>query len=349
MDFEVEIAKKMGGSHGLFGYFDDVLVLDTFYPTIPVYDDEGWNVEIPSTNGDPTYYDASFYLVRVSAPESLTLISSGVEVGRESDEGNQIITFAAGPARDYYLAGSEHFTHVSDEVGETTINSYALEDRAESAEQALQYAMDAISSFNERFGLYPYTEFDLASTPMTALGIEYPGIVGISLSLYDPEAIVSGLPAPVIQDSVVAHEVAHQWFYNVVGNDQVDEPWLDEAMAQYATALYFDDTYGPEASNNYRSYWASSWGRVDQADIPIGLPAADYEETAYSPIVYGRGPIFLEELSREMGQDAFDQFLRDYYQTHKWGISTTDSFRELAETHCQCDLGKLFEDWVSEK
>ena len=80
MDFEVSVPREMGGNYGLFGYFDGFLVLDEFYPVIPVYDDEGWNVEIPPDHGDVTYLDASFYLVRVTAPRELMVIASGVEV-----------------------------------------------------------------------------------------------------------------------------------------------------------------------------------------------------------------------------------------------------------------------------
>jgi len=47
-----------------------------------------------------------------------------------------------------------------------------------------------------------------------------------------------------------------------------------------------------------------------------------------------------------MGREAFDAFLRDYYQSHLWGIGTTETFRALAEQHCECDLTDLFEEWV---
>jgi hypothetical protein len=63
-------------------------------------------------------------------------------------------------------------------------------------------------------------------------------------------------------------------------------------------------------------------------------------------IVYGLGPIFLATLAEEMGQAVFDRYLRDYYQSYKWGISTCDSFRQLVEQHCQCDLSGMFEEWV---
>ena len=350
MDFEVKVAQEMAGNYGLFGFFDDVLVLDGFYPVIPVYDDEGWNVKVPPPYGDKTYFDASFYLVRVTAPASLTVVASGIKVDREREGDNQVLTFAAGPARDFYLAASDNYAVVSKTVGETTVNSYVFPERVDEAELTLQFAAGAMRSFNERFGVYPYTEFDIVSTPMLAKGMEYPGVVAISLDLYDPDAQVSGLPSRVLLETVVAHEVAHQWFYNAVGNDQVDEPWLDEALVQYATGLYYVDVHGKAAAQQYRSAsWDSLWGELDWADIPIGLPSGAYADDVYYPTIYGRGPFFIVALAKEMGQEPFDGFLRDYYGSHQWGIGTGAAFRQLAEEHCRCDLTALFEEWVYEK
>ncbi len=349
MDFEVEAPLDMAGNYGLFGYFDGVLALDEFSPVIPVYDDEGWNVETPPPNGDVTYFDVSFYLVRVAAPANLTIVASGVEVGGEREAGNQILTFAAGPAREFYLVASENFTVISETVGETKINSYTFPEWTDGAKLAARSAADALTSYNQRFGAYPYTEFDIVSTPMLALGMEYSGATAIALDLYGPNKKVSGLPYPIVLESTVAHEVAHEWFYSVVGNDQIDEPWLDEALAQYLTGLYYLDTHGEGAARDYRSSWDSRWDRVDRADIPIGMSTGAYADNEYSAIVYGRGPLFVAALAKEMGQQPFDEFLRDYYQTHKWGIGTGDAFRHLAEQHCQCDLTALFEEWVYEK
>ena len=346
MNFEVQVPREMGGNYGLFGYFDDVLVLDEFYPVIPVYDDEGWNVKDPVPHGDVTYFDASFYLVRVTAPANLAIVASGVQVGREQQEDDQVVTFAAGPARDFYLATSDKYTVVSQTVGETTVNSYAFPERSDGAEIALETAERALQIFSARLGAYPYTEFDVLSSPMRALGIEYPGIVGLALDLYDANKTIRGLPSQVMLESTVAHEVAHQWFYNVVGNDQVDEPWLDEALAQYCTYLYYADAYGTAAAQDFRASWESRWEWIERADVPIGLPAGDYTDEEYGPIIYGRGPLFVEALAERMGQETFDAFLRDYYESHRWGIGTGDTFRQLAEQHCQCDLSALYEEWV---
>ena len=102
-------------------------------------------------------------------------------------------------------------------------------------------------------------------------------------------------------------------------------------------------------AQDYRASWNSRWRRVDQADIPIGLAAGDYTGKEYGAIVYGRGPLFIATLAEEMGAQTFDEFLRHYYKTYKWEISSGHSFKQLAEDHCQCDLTTLFERWVYEK
>lgn len=350
MDFQVEVPAEAGGNYGLFSYLDNILALDGFYPAIPVYDEKGWHVGRLPPNADTTFQDASFYVVRVTAPAALTLITSGVQVDRAQQDVRQVVTFAAGPARDFYMAASDRFTVVSKTVGKTRVNSYAFKDRAEGAQLALDTAIQAIKTYSTRFGTYPYTEFDVVSTPMQgATGIEYPGITGINYTVYDPTTTVSGIPAPVMLESTVAHEVGHQWFYNAVGSDQANEPWLDEAVTQYVTGLYFLDQYGQQGMDGYRNSWLSRWDRVNREPIPIGLPANSYQGKEYGAIVYGRGPLFIEALAQKMGQTTFDQFLRDYYQACQWGIGTAASFKQLAEIHCQCDLTLLFDEWVYKK
>lgn len=346
MDFQVEVAHEMGRNYGLFGLFDEVLSLHEVYPVIPVYDDEGWNVELPARSGDVTYYDTAFYRVDVTAPADLVVVASGVEAGREEGPQETTITFAAGPARGFYLAASPEYVKVTGQVGETTVNSYSLQGQEEAAGLALDYATRALESFNQRFGAYPYTEFDVVSTPMTALGMEYPGIVAVTLHVYNLDDQIRGTAAPMMMEGTVGHEVAHQWFYNLVGNDQIDEPWLDEALAQYVTGLYYRDRYGEQGYEGWRGSWVDRWNRVDKAEMPIGLPVAEYDSGAYGAIVYGRGPLFVEALASKMGQETFEGFLRDYARTYAWDIGTGEAFLALAQEHCQCDLTVLFRAWV---
>lgn len=343
MNFAVDVPQDGGGNYGTFALMDNILALAHFYPMIPVYDDEGWNVEIAPETGDVVYADSSFYLVRVTAPADLTLAASGVEISHESEDGRTTVTYAAGPVRDFYLVGSPDYTVISEQVGPTTINSYAPGEAAEGAERALTIAVDALTSYNEHFGRYPFIELDVAATPTAAGGVEYPGIVVIGLRLYENTG-----PASFFE-SATAHEVGHQWFYSVIGNDQLDDPWLDEALTQYATAVYYSDVYGSSGEAGFWAAMQDRWDRVEGAAIPIGLPVSGYTALEYGAIVYGRGPLFFHTLAETMGQSTFDAFLQSYYQTFKWGIVTPESLKELAEQHCACDLTELFEEWVYEQ
>jgi pimeloyl-ACP methyl ester carboxylesterase len=348
MDYRVAIPTEGGSNYGVFATIDGVLALAHFYPMIAVHDDEGWNIALPSPNADVTYGDSSFYLVQITAPAEQVLVTSGSQVAHSTDAGQQTLFVAAGPVRDFYLASSDRYTVISQQMGETTVNSYGFPEFNTQNKQALGYAVGALESLGARLGPYPFTEFDVAPTPNLALGVEYPGATVIRDELYDTEVQFNDTPANALMESTVAHEVGHQWFYSVVGNDQLDEPWVDEALVQYVTYLYFLDTYGQQGAEGFRQSFVNRWQRVNMADIPVGMPAGNYDGAEYGAIVYGRGPLFFLALAEEMGQPSFDSFLRSYYQQQKWGIATGADLKALAEEQCDCDLSALFAEWVGD-
>lgn len=346
LDFVTTVPLESGRNYGVLAYVEDILALAHFYPQVAVYDDEGWNIETPAEGGDVTYADVGFYLVRVTAPADLVVATGGVEIEQIVSGDAQTTTYAGGPMRDFYLAASDRYEPTSQTVGEITINSYAPAEYDLGSANALSYAMKAVESYSGRFAPYPFTELDIVATPTLALGVEYPGIIVNRLSIYGSGESASGTSNRILLESTTAHEVGHQWFYSLVGNDQLDEPWLDESLTQYATNLYYFDQYGPEGGQAFYRSLEDRWNRTEGADIPIGLPVSAYSGSEYGSIIYGRGPIFFTELAQTMGQESFNQFLRDYTEVHKWGIATTASLRQMAEAHCNCDLTSLFETWV---
>ena len=346
INFVTTVPTELESNYGILASTEGVLALAHAYPMISVYDDEGWNTEYPSAQGDVTYADVSFYLVRVSAPDDLVMVASGNEIQRKSTGDRQIVTFAAGPARDFYLVASSEYVLVSGKFGEYTINSYAPEDAGEGSQLALDVAAAAIDYFGKSYAPYPYTEFDIASTPTYALGIEYPGMTAINVDLYDLSSNFGGTPASIYLESTIAHEVGHQWFYNFVGNDQLDDPWLDESLTQYVTWQYYIDRYGANSGADFAQALDWRWQRIEREKIPVGLPVTAYEEAEYSAIVYGRGAFFFDVLADQMGAEAFEAFLADYTQSHQWGIATSESFQDIAEEHCKCDFNDLFTGWI---
>jgi aminopeptidase N len=340
MLFEVRIPTRLDTSYGILASADGVVTLAHVYPMVAVYDDGGWDEELPAEYGDIVNNDASFYIARVTAPKALTLVASGREIERKEDGSDQVVTFAAGPARDFYIGASQDYEKLSTKMGEVTINTYTAKNLQAKSRAALEEASEAIKLYDVRYGSYPYTELDIITTPTSALGIEYPGVVALSRDLFEPSA------SPVTLESTVAHEVGHQWFYNLVGNNQLDDPWLDESLTQFVTWQYFIDRYGADGGNGFKQALSARWDRVNDEKIPIGQAVHSYTEKQYGAIVYGRGAFFFDALRQEMGDSRFDSFIRDYVESYSWAIATTDGLRSLAEKHCECNLTPLFQEWV---
>lgn len=344
MDFAIEVPADVELNYGVLAYYDDVLTLAHAYPMVAVYNEEGWNAELPPQSGDVTFADASFFLVSVTAPKGVTIVASGLE-SEPVTSGRQIVqNVAVGPARDFFLAVSKDFDVVSETVGGITINSYAPKKWRDVSQSMVDTAFRAIETFSNQFSPYPYTEFDIVATPNLALGIEYPGATAITYRLYTDETF--GSQTGIYRESTVAHEVGHQWFYNLVGNDQLDEPWLDESLTQFITWEYYRINYGSAGASGFESGLRGRWERVDNAPIPIGQPVATYVDREYGAIVYGRGAFFFEALREEMGATVFDAFISDYTLTFAWKIASAKDLKALAEKHCNCDLSPIFEKWV---
>jgi len=338
IEFSISVPTQGGDFYyGIYGYNDGILSLAQAYPTILVYNELGWNNQIPDLDGDPLFSDTSFYLVSIDAPADLTLVASGVEVNRQKSAGRQKALYADGPARDFYLAASTSFDKQSEKVGEITYNSYAPDSLAQFAQSALKTAEAAIEDFSRRYAPYPYTEFSIVPIITSAGGVEFPGMTAVAEDVYNQGNFL---------EVVIAHEVVHQWFYNMVGNETQQQPWLDESLAQFATCQYYQDKYGSQAEQSCRNEMQANWDSLSGQEIPTGKPVSAYTSDEYTAIVYGRGPLFFLALRQQIGQATFDSLMHDYAATFAWDIATTDSFKKLAEQHCNCNLTPLFQEWV---
>lgn len=347
-EFRVTVPAELGGNYGLLSHINDTWALDAFLPTIAVYDERGWNIDPVPPNGDNTYHDAAYYLVQVNAPVEDQLVASGVLVGGELVGETQQAIYALGPGRDFYLAASPYFSLASEHYRGILVNSYAIEELGEANQRALRSAVESLRSFEKHYGSYPYRELDLVSLPMQALGVEYPGVIGLSQELYEQAPGGGGDSSGQVQFyTTIAHEVGHQWFYNLVGNDQSNEPWLDEALAQHTSWQYLVDQYGEGiVANGVVSYWQGCVAQTGTGQTPVGLPAGDYPDgRSYVGAVYCRGPLFIRALAQAMGGEAFDEFLRAYVAEQRWEIATAGEFKALAEATCACDLEGVFADY----
>ncbi|NJN98010.1 MAG: M1 family metallopeptidase [Anaerolineales bacterium] len=293
--YQADIPRETEQGYNIFSASDGTLALAGFYPAIAVYDETGWNIEIPPPYGDATYLDTSLYQVELTVPENMVVVASGSLLESTSNgNGSKTLSLVSGPMRDFYLAARADFASVSETVDGITVNSYYPPDLADGGKLALRYAADSLRVYNQRFGRYPYAEFDVVATPTSAGGVEYPGVVVVAQFIYDQRG--------GFFQHATAHEVAHQWWYGMVGNDQVDHPWLDESLTNYSTVVYWETIEG--ADNAQGIIETLFFGPYEQArdqgqDRPVTGPVADFSEGEYGTFVYGKGPLFFTPCGRK--------------------------------------------------
>jgi hypothetical protein len=206
--------------------------------------------------------------------------------------------FVLRDARDFAFAVSDRFVVGRRQSSGISIESYTL--RGAPAAAAVASADRALTAFRAAYGSYPYTRFLLVQSPRSKLGNEYPGMAFLG---------VDSLADPV----VVAHETAHQWFYGIVGSDQIREPWLDEALAEFAAT----DLYGKAQEP------------CDPG--PIASPASAFparrdtlECGGYGDTVYRGGAALVATVRNRLGGERFDQAMRRYVEGSAGAIATTD-------------------------
>jgi len=340
--FRVAVPEGTDVGYGQFSYADGILALPNVYPLIPAYDDEGWNVELAPAYGDALYSDVALYCVQVRAPSEQVVVASGSALTRvECSDGTATTTFVSGPVRDFAVVMSADFVTSTATVDGTLVTSYYLPQDAEGGERALGYATEALKVFSELFDPYPYAEFDVVETPTTAGGIEYPGLVVIAQRLYEENG--------GFFEFATVHEAAHQWWYGLVGSDQVDEPWLDEALTQYSTLLYYEEVRGSDVADNVRkrSFEQPYEKLVEEGrDAPVGQPVRAFSREDYGPVVYGKGSLFFQALRDEVGDEAFFAILRAYFEAYRYKIATPEGFLALAEEVSGQELDSLYEKWI---
>jgi hypothetical protein len=318
---ELQFALSLTG----LGPAPDMWYFKSFYPMLAVYDAGGWRTDVTAFP-DQVFAESSFYVVDWTLPASLTLASSGTEVSH-SAAGDQVTRhILAGPVREFAATAGARYAQVTQMAGDVTVRSTALLTDTAQAAQDRDIAAQSLSTYDALFGEYPFNELDLVLTPDGGGGIEFPGYVMISHLT----------PTSHVREHVVSHEVAHQWWYSLVGDDIFREAWLDESFAEISTYLYLQQNGGQAVADQvFVQQSAREWpgwsGSVATADPTAGKRVgsalwefSDFYE--YDGIIYGKGPVFLDRLRLLLGPDRFLRLLQTHYARNKYGVTTERIF-----------------------
>lgn len=195
-----------------------------------------------------------------------------------------------------------------------------------------------VRTFASRFIPYPFEKVGYVNTPIGAM--EHQTMVSFPTSISRSRDTVN---------SVAAHELAHQWFGDLVSPADFRHAWLTEAFATFSESLWAEELGGSpaylrslgQALNSYLGRVYNAEGVLPLYDFPRASPSSNYPET-----IYLKGAVVVGMLRTHMGDSAFFGALRDYLTTYGYSIATTEQLKEVLERHAGEELDWFFEQWV---
>ena len=346
--FAGRVPRDFGSSsaYGIFNQADDgpVLALANWYPILAVWREGEWHATPVIGEGDAVVSETALYRVRITAPTDWEVVTTGLLLSAQSQgDAKAQHDFVTGPVRDFMVLASPAFEAREAQFEDVRVVHWGLPGGEAGWEDALEVARDSIAIFEERFGPYPYAELDAAAVSLqNASGVEYPGLILIGAGLYTDE------DGRLFLLAVVAHEVAHQWWYAVVGNDVLAAPWQDEALTTFSSFLYFEE-HSPAFYAGMRLSFTQQVEdfQQEEGDEPVAQPLDAFRgrSGAYGTIVYLKGALFFAELRERLGDDAFFQALQTYYARGRYTIASPDALLSAFKQACGCDLDAFYDEW----
>lgn len=331
-----------------FGYFEGSVNLGNFYPILAMYENGEFIIAPYYSTGDPFYSGLANYEVNFTYPSKYYLSSSGEEVKSNEIDSNKTCNLVSLATRDFAIALTSEYQVLSGKAGDVVVN-YVGYKEDNNANEALETAIKCVEYYSKTFGQYPYSKLDVVKAPFVHGGMEYPKIVIISDSITEEKGI----------SRVIAHEIAHQWWYALVGNNQIKEAWLDESLAEYSSVLFFEahSEYGLSYADLVSEAFA---GYVLYADVtktlsskihtsmllPVNEYAGDYE---YSYMIYVKGILMFDSLREVVSKEKLLKAFKQYFSKYKFKISTTDNLIASFEKTTKKDIGGFFDSWLQGK
>lgn len=342
LQFALELPSDLEINYGRLGDLDGTIVLSAFFPLLSVYKQGNWWSAPPVPQGDPAYSEVALFSVTLTAPIELKVASTGVTLA-SVDQGNGMTqyTIATGPVRDFSLALSRDFERLSAARNGVMVNVWSAPGNGKTDQFTLEKTLTALRLFDAQYGPYPLAELDIVEAPISAGGIEYPGLVYLASSLWNREE--------EFFEVVIAHEVSHQWWYSTVGNDQVSQPWVDEALANYSVEVYYREVYGEEAGKSIRDQYQTSLDDYlanGAARMPVSLPVSAYDNYQYGIFVYDTGSLLYSHLREDYGSSRMQDFLRACYAQYRYRIMHTEDLRRMVTEFFGPDAQAFFDQWV---
>lgn len=330
LNFNLNIPAK--NANDVFGYDFNQINLTDWYPFIVPYRG-GWILHDPMPWGEHLVYDSCDVELNIKTDSGVVLA-----VGASPEANGEWTRYRMYGARTLALSASNEFLVAETTLGNVSIRSYYFNGYKSAGDDMLIYASEAVETYSAQFAPYPHQTLAVVQTDMDD-GQEFDGLIFLSTDFYGQ---YNGTARSNLT-TIGVHEIAHQWWYSLVGSDHALEPWLDEALSTYSERIFYENNYPANVSWwwQFRIDFFKPSGYVDATIYDYGT------FRAYTNAVYFRGAYFLDELREQMGYGNFSKFLKAYAARFANGHATSADFFALARETVNINYDTLIAKYFS--
>lgn len=373
------------------GHTGQAYFITQWYPKPAVFDNTGWH-PMPYLDQGEFYSEFGSFDVRITLPENYLLAATGDRIDAAAEEeflNRKVIETLERMDKQDYRAGDMDFPASFSATKTIRFRQYRVHDFAWFADKrfnvvhdqfdlptsgrpvdtwvfftnknfalwkdAITYVNEATMFYSYLVGDYPYNHVTAVDgTIMAGGGMEYPNIT-----------VIGDMDRPEELDVTIAHEVGHNWFYGILGNNERDQPLMDEGInsfyeLRYTRAKYPGKTLamyvGRDSSFRFLGlnrvpYWKekevlfmmAQRARIDQ---PLNLTSDQYSLFNYGSIIYGKAPLVFDYLLDYMGEENFDKAMRFYYEQFRFRHPRPADLFKTLSFYSGKDLNWLSHDLV---
>ncbi|MEO0225551.1 MAG: M1 family metallopeptidase [candidate division WOR-3 bacterium] len=351
-----------------------------WYPKVCAYDAGGWHNDYYHTVGE-FYGEYGNFDVTITLPEEMIVGATGELIEPEKEiafldsfaiKGNELdsfkikrkinrkpraggsfkrLRFYAHNVHDFAWAADKNFYLLREIVDSITVDILFWARDKEWC-RAGDYAKDALRTYSEWYGPYPYKKLTIVRGYQNG-GMEYPNLIIVG---------TGGSPFTRRLEQVIIHEIGHQWFYSAIGSNEMDEAWLDEGMTTFSEIRYFEKKYGPDKNYfktgiipGFNERWINKTiyyiTVTNQKERPVLTKASEFASEplsiSYASAAYAKPALILFMLKDQIGDETFDRIMRRYYADYKFCHPRTSDFIKIVEREYGAEMERFFDNWLN--
>ena len=387
--------KIPSGKLSRLGHIGQSYQITQWFPKPAVYDNNGWHPMSYLDQGE-FYSEFGNYDVSITVPKNYVLMATGDLQNKEeieflnkkakiterlfhenklpvrdsigkkvksfpkSSKESKTLRFVQNNVHDFAWFADKRYHVLKGKVilpntgKEITTWSLFTNSEAKLWKHSIEYINDATQYFSKWVGEYPYNHVTAVDGTISAGGgMEYPNITVIG---------TSGSHQSL--ETVIIHEVGHNWFYGILGNNERDNAWMDEGLNTYIEIRYMEEKYpnGYESKEEKKKergisisipieekeiqHIAYQFNASRNYDQPLKMGSKDFTQINYGGMVYSKTGIGFHYLKGYLGEKLFDECMNEYFNQWRFKHPSPKDIQKVFKTISKKNLDWFFEDYI---